>query len=209
MIGLDIKTINLEAYEELAQQFPTIVPRAASMAINDAARRGRISAKREIMKQVNFTSSYLGGEKDGRLKIKQFSRPEMLSAAIEGRFRPTSLTRFLTNQKSMVKRGRQGTWIMGMGPAKLKIDAGSTTMVDYAYLLRLRSGNLGFAIRLRKGESIRGSSKSYPIGDTGFHLLYGPSVNQVFNTVRNDVTPEIIQKLNVEFDRQFQRLLNG
>jgi hypothetical protein len=98
---------------------------------------------------------------------------------------------------------------MGMGPAKLKIDAGSTTMVDYAYLLRLNAGNMGFAIRLRKGESVKGSSRSYPIGDTGFHLLYGPSVDQVFRTVRDDIEPELVKNLNSEFNRQFQRLLNG
>jgi hypothetical protein len=40
-------------------------------------------------------------------------------------------------------------------------------------------------------------------------LLYGPSVDQVFRTVAVDISPPLLDNLQSEFLRQFQRLFNA
>lgn len=84
------------------------------------------------------------------------------------------------------------------------------------FFVRLRQGavltedqfNIGLAIRLKKGESLQATQKASPLGG-GAYLLYGPSVAQVFGTVREDITPEVADFSAYEFARQFRRLSHG
>ena len=68
-----------------------------------------------------------------------------------------------------------------------------------AFVMELRGGNRGLAIRT-DGSKPRGAYKPKPIGKNLF-LLYGPSVDQVFRTVSEDVAPDVADELEVEFNR--------
>jgi hypothetical protein len=68
--------------------------------------------------------------------------------------------------------------------------------------------NIGLAIRLKPGESLQSTQKASPLGG-GAYLLYGPSVAQVFDTVRDDIAPEVADFASFEFARQFRRLSRG
>ena len=207
MIQFEQTVIGLDQVEALTKSFPEITRKAASLAINDSARRARSMSKKEIMKQVAFKSSYLGGERSSRLSITDYAKENNLQAKISGRFEPTSLVQFLQNKSSMLGNPGKG-FVVGKGKARLRIKPGGITAVDQAFLLRLKNGNMGFAVRSETGN-IHGSTKQYRIGKTNLFLLYGPSVNQVFNTVREDVSVPVAGYLAGEFDRQFKRLING
>lgn len=201
----EYRTTGLAKLDERLEQAPVFAKRAARLAVNDAARTARAQAKKEMLDQVAWGSKYLGRISDGRLRIASFAREGDLEARIVGQFRPTQLSRFLTNRSQLLSNNRRGT-------AKVRVRPGSTEAIERAFLVRLRagkttegSGNWGLAIRLKQGEQIR-NKKQMTQFDKGAYLLYGPSVDQVFQTVREDIQPEISDKLTSEFDRQWRRL---
>lgn len=77
-----------------------------------------------------------------------------------------------------------------------------------SFLVKLKSGNaktdtqfnLGLAIRLKPGERLRNKTSMTQL-DHNVYLLYGPSVDQVFRTVREDIAPDTASFLEAEFRR--------
>lgn len=170
------------------------IERAAYRAINFTADRARTDSADEIRKQVNFPASYLNPSQ-GRLTVTHKAGPGDLQAMITGRHRATSLARFVTS-------GTPGK--MGVNVA---VHRGQTKEMKNAFLMTLRSGtnidtnrNLGLAVRVEKGQTPDRAYKPVRIAD-GLFLLYGPSVDQVFRTVREVVSPDAEKTLQAEFNR--------
>ncbi|WOE76319.1 hypothetical protein [Alterisphingorhabdus coralli] len=184
----------ISAYGEL----PPKIVRFARMAINTTARRSRTLASREMRRQVAFTARYLS-DKSGRLSISQTATDARLEARIRGRHRPTSLARFSRGG------GRRGV--------RVQVKPGSSQVMDRAFFMPLRAGrapietrsNLGLAIRLRPGERLANKHKMIQVSGN-LYLLYGPSVDQVFRTVAEDIKPEAADILQAEFNRLLDRL---
>jgi hypothetical protein len=91
------------------------------------------------------------------------------------------------------------------------INPGRPVTLKRAFLINLKNGNRGLAIRLRPGEVLSNTigAKLITSGPlAGVALLYGPSVEQVFRTVATDITPALESYLETEFLRQFIRLSN-
>lgn len=178
------------------EDIPPNVKRAAAQAVNKTADRGRTSASRRIRRQVAFPAMYLDRAADGRLRVTQRADAENLEARITGRHRPTSLARFTT-----------GGFVGGRNGVRVAVQPGSPRLMQRAFLIRLRAGqasidtrsNLGLAIRLREGETVENKKRVVQMGN--IHLLYGPSVDQVFRTVADDVAPEAAEFLESEFLR--------
>lgn len=172
---------------------------AARMAINRTAQRGRTAAAREMRAQVNFPASYLTGA-NGRLNVVQQATNENLIAVIRGRHRPTSLARFARETNPAQARKRGGV--------NVDVKPGAAKFMKGAFLVHLRAGaaktdtqfNLGLAIRLKPGDSLRNSTAAVRLEDN-VYLLYGPSVDQVFRTVRDDIQPGLASFLEAEFRR--------
>ncbi len=193
--GYVVAVEGLSALRDL-ETLPTQVKLAAQRAVNRTIDRARTSSARRMREQVNFPARYLSGE-DGRLAISQRATGDNLEARITGRFRPTSLARFVT-------AGSLGSRRAGV---RVEVAPGFAKRSRRMFLIRLRAGtaeldtksNLGLAIRLKPGERIE--HKARQIGKTGLYLLYGPSVDQVFRTVADDVAPEAADDLEAEFLR--------
>ena len=79
--------------------------------------------------------------------------------------------------------------------------------------MRLRAGtadietksNLGLALRLRPGESVLNKRQMVQVSGN-LYLLYGPSVDQVFRSVAEDIAPEATDILEAEFLRLIDRM---
>lgn len=200
--GLD----TLQSIEDL----PNNIVKAARIAVNRAATRGRTLMADEVLSQVNLPPSYVAPAK-GRLFVRKPATNSDLEAIIEARARPTSLTRFLTK-----------SYPIGFQPngVRIKIQGATRTIGGprsgmKAFLFRLRSGvdltdnkfNLGLAVRTDNGLPPSRAWKPTPLGDN-LWLLYGPSVSQVLlraqgdRGVAVDMTPEIIDLMTKEFVRQ-------
>lgn len=200
---IDLETRDLQAFEHLFKRLPDIADRAAQMAINTTARDTRALAAREMGEQVKFPRGYLAPRND-RLAVSRQAKPGDLEAHIRGRDRPTSLARFRVGK---VKFGRGAGVRVQIAPDKAPVSMGS------AFYMKLRRGssydpenaNVGLAVRVRRGESLRGSTGALSIGG-GLYLLYGPSVDQVFREVASDEIESVSERLADEFIRQFERL---
>ena len=170
------------------------IRRNLARAINATSRRARTAAAREIRQQVNLPARYVSG-KDGRLQQTKVASESDLSAVITGRHRPTSLARFAKNAR---KSGQTG--------ARVEVSPGSARFLPKAFFIRLRSGadgsnnNLGIAIRLPAGQKPSRAYKPKKMGEN-LWLLYGPSIDQVFDDVAEDLAPESADFLGQEFLR--------
>ena len=78
--------------------------------------------------------------------------------------------------------------------------------MNRAFLMNLRSGNLGLAVRLAPGERIDNKRRMVQMSN-GLYLLYGPSVDQVFRSVAEDVSADAGDFLEQEFLRLTEALL--
>ena len=182
-------------------------------ALNTTATRARTKMDRAIREQVNFPASYLRPSQ-GRLTVKQKATTSRLEATIEGRDRPTMLARFLPPGQRVVGGARSGSKLRNKRAQALRVTVkpGSTRTLKKAFVVALRGAegvpNIGLAVRTTGGPP----SKAYrPTQLKSFGpnvwLLYGPSVNQVLWSVRNQggvyeqVSDDVLKDLETEFLR--------
>lgn len=189
----------LDAMDEL----PREVEVAALRAVNRTLERARATAGREIRQQVALPARYLSANNSAsRLQITRRARPGELEGVITGRGRPTSLARF-----SRTKPRHDGSRLTTPNGVTVEVQPGRAQRLDKAFFVRLRSGsdgslgNLGLAIRLPAGQVPSRAYQPKHMGK-GLWLLYGPSVNQVFDDVGENIVPDMLDHLEREFTRQ-------
>lgn len=215
---IDIQISGLDEFRREFERLPDIALNAASMALGTSAKSIRKMSADEINRQINFGPSYLAGDDNEKLKIVRYSNTE-LRADIVARKRPTSLARFATDKKVGRRSENNPVRIKVKGRVKtgVAVQGGGRKRAP-AFLVNLRkggedSGNVGLAIRLKKGESLRDRRMTLKTfgRNKDLALLYGPSVDQIFGSVRVDLVNSGIvgSTLAKEFDRQFRRLSRG
>jgi hypothetical protein len=201
---LEVSLKSNKEMEEFIRAFPKESALAARDAVNTTTKFAYAEASREIRKQVNLSQSYIGSAEAGnRLKIARRATEENPSAVISARTRPVSLARFALD-KSLRRRGG----------VSVSVKPGATKRMASAFIIRLRAGkqitddqfNLGLAIRVKPGTTLI-NKRATPFGtrDPNLFLLYGPSVDQVFSSVRSDIAPKVEDFLANEYIRQFDR----
>jgi hypothetical protein len=169
--------------------------KSAVQAINKTADRARTRAAEAIRQQVAFPAQYLAPSSK-RLIVTERATMSGLEAKIRARHRPTSLARFVS-----------GTPRRGQG-VSVEVQPGRRKNMPRAFLMKLRSGsadidtrhNMGLAVRLRPGETLA-NKRNVIAMKNGLYLLYGPSVNQVFWQVSQDIQGETVDYLEAEFSR--------
>lgn len=179
------------------ETLPDTAELAMQIAINQVAERdGMNLLKRDMREQVDFPAGYLENPKHG-LKVTRKASKGSLEAVIRGRDRATSLARFAKGQNPGNTSRR---------PVYVTVRRGQTRKLDNAFMVNLRNGNTGLAVRLKPGESLRNSQAAVRLADN-VYLLYGPSVDQVFRGVAEDRSADISKLVSKQFLRQFDRLL--
>lgn len=203
-MSVTIDASGIENLDLFFDRFPQVASRAMSIAINETARGAALDlARKDITEQVAFPDGYL--DDPDHLGVSQFATPTRLEAKITARQRPTSLLRFALDAPPPGARGGKDT-----PPIQVMVKPGQTKAIPRSFVLNLNSGNLGLAIRLRAGEMLHNRRDMTAIQIfPNVYLLYGPSVDQVFQTVALDIIPEVTADLETEFTRQFDRLLNA
>ncbi len=185
--------------QQFFDELPEIASRSAQLAINDVANHeGLAVMKARVIDDVNFPAGYL----DDKLVATKQATLSDLTAVITGRDRPTSLARFAPGQTPANTRGRG---------VRIEVKPGQSKLLRNAFLVSLKNGNTGLAIRLKPGQSLtnkREIAGTVMLGK-GVYLLYGPSVDQVFKWVADAARPEISTMVADEFFRQFARLSHG
>ena len=174
-LGIDLSTARIQ--------------RDAQRSVNRTAKWARTHGAKLIRQQTAFPAAYLQPAAEN-LVVSRQAFGDGLEAAVTGRFRPTQLSRF-------VKGARVG----GRRSPTVEVKPGRRETMQRAFLLNQRGGNVGLAIRLRPGERITGKKVSPFERKNGLAFLYGPSVNQIFMQVSEDMEDETLAYLEVEFLR--------
>lgn len=187
----------LQETKRFFDELPEIATRSASMAINDVASRDALKLlRKDIESQVDFPTGYLS--QPDRLGVSRKATPNNLEAVITARDRATSLARFARGQTVANTRGKG---------VRVQVKPGVTKQLPKAFLVNLRNGNTGLAVRLKDGQSLRNKNDGRVVKlGKNTYLLYGPSVDQVFRDVADGNSSEIGQLVTNEFFRQFARL---
>ena len=181
---------------------------AARRAVNRTTDRARTRAARAIREQVNFPASYLAPS-GGRLTVSKYAEGDDLEGRVRGQERPTSLARFIVGSPSR-KAG-----------VTVQVAPGRARRLKRAFLIKLPQGrssitdtrfNLGLAVRLKPGETMRNKTRSLKL-ENNLYLLYGPSVQQAFINAQGkgvalDISDELASFMEKEFLRQ-QELRNA
>lgn len=205
--------MNVEGLSEWRKYFealPDVARTAARLAINQTAeRRGLPLARQAMLQQVAWPTGYLTERvnSEPRFGVSQRATTGNLQAALRGRFQPTSLARF-TRQQVGNRTTRRSARARAPG-ITVTVHPGRPITLKRAFLINLKNGNRGLAIRLRPGEVLSNTigAKLITSGPlAGVALLYGPSVEQVFRSVASEITPALSNYLETEFLRQFIRL---
>lgn len=174
----------IKSIEGIADLDPAIV-KAAKLAVNATIRRGQTKAARSMERQIKFPKGYLTGS-DGRLAVARFASESSLEAVLRGRDRPTSLARFVPGG---AKPGQKGG-------VTVEVDPGIAKFMPGAFALKLKNNNIGLAVRTNDPPSMGAKKISESL-----YLLYGPSVDQVFNQTREEISGDLQEYLNSEFQR--------
>lgn len=188
----------LGGLESYFQRAPEIATTSARIAINSTLdRSGMKRLRTAITDEIRFPVGYVDNTK---LFVSERARDDKLEAKVTGRQRPTSLARFVQGSPMLSKAGVK---------VAVKQD-GQVKDMDRAFLVSLNNGaSLGLAIRLKDGEILQ-NKRERPTAQlaNNLYLLYGPSVDQVFRTVADEQAPAILEDVQTEFLRQFDRLSN-
>lgn len=202
-MDLTFESVGLQQTIDAIKRLPQRTSAASAYAINRAITVTRADAAQQMQRQLNFPKNYLGNANDpnARLAITEKATADKQEGKISARRRATSLSRFATfgsDGRSVfvaVKGGKTPELLKGAFPIRLR--AGTSADGD--------AFNRGIAYRAKKGEVLTGSRAARQIAN-GLYLLYGPSVDQAFQTVIPSLTDDAITTLKSEFFRQLDRL---
>jgi len=154
-------------------------PKIIARSLNATVTKGRTLSSKKIREQVNLKAAYV----KSKLKLKRATW-QRLQASISADSRGLILMNYATGTKG--------------DDFKVKIKKGRAKIVKNAFLTVIYAG----------GRKIDVIARSDP--RTGkLDVLYGPSVSQVFNTVRDDIDTELSNMLEAEADKQLAASLRG
>lgn len=209
MSMLEVSIKGLPIVQNFFQRFPQQSAIAQRDAINTVGRYAYAESSRLIRQQVNLTQNYLGSAAAGnRLKITQRATESRPVLRISANLRAVSLARFAGNRDVAASRRGKGV--------RITVKPGSSRTLRSAFLVKLRPGtqtiaeqfNLGLVVRVPKNGTINvANPRRYSRKDPNLFLLYGPSVDQIFRQVREDVEDGVVDRLTAEYLRQMGRQL--
>nr|DAI43010.1 MAG TPA: minor tail protein Z [Caudoviricetes sp.] len=201
---IEINLDGLVALEAMLKAYPARTRQAASLAINQTAKReALINIRRDMIRQINWKMSYLQ-DKTG---VKRLAYPNRLSATLFGRDQPTMLNRFRANPDSLPKRQKRGK---NTG-VRVKVKPHSPKVMRGAFVYQFKKNKaIGILMRTKGGISeppmgVTNGGGRY-ISSMRAWLLYAPSIDQVMWDTAEQNRARIEKYLVSEFLRQFNRL---
>jgi len=169
--------------------------KAQFRAVNRVASKFRTASSKAIRGQVRLPASYV----NENLTINQKATERNPTAVISGRKRPTRLARYGAKQLALAAGSARGDRLRGIPSGKKQAGVsvsvsrqGGRKKMRGAFLLPLKnSGVMGVFVRTGSGKK-------------DIEHLYGPSVDQVFRSVRDDLKPDVSKELVKEYRAQLR-----
>ncbi len=172
----------------------------AQTAINSTLKRSKPKAVRAICAQVALRRPYVS-ERMREVPATKDSLEGRLSTPKRGILlnRFDFMRRMLTRRRKRTRKGKgkKGEAYKQLAGIRVRVKPGRMKLMPGAFLIRLRRGkelgdDVGIAIRRRGAK-----------GRSNYTVRHGPSISQVFRSVKDDIAPDIQR----DFERTFKFLI--
>lgn len=200
MISVEINRSQLQDAQERLSHIKNGAARALSRALNKTASKAKTIASRAIRDQINLSAAYVRQNLRGPANGFDYKATvNKLTARISASKRGVLLYQFSTN--SVAATGRPPA------PIKVKIKPGeSPIVISSAFWVRTKGSNkLTPAVR---NSVLRQLNMTRTTDSGSFTVLHGPSLSQVFSTVKGDIDGDMSQVLTDNFTHEMEWLLN-
>lgn len=168
---------------------------AQMRAVNRVAAKARTAGSAAVRDQVKLPAAYV----NENLTITQKATIQKPESIISGRAHPTRLARYGAKQVTVSAKAARGDELRRI-PAgrkqkgiRVQVKPGRVRAMDRAFFLPLKNQNGLMGVFTRTGSGPK---------DIKHH--YGPSVDQVFKSVRKQLLPMIRRELVTEFRSAFR-----
>lgn len=198
---LEIEVVSLKGFEDEFAKAPKAATQAARFAINAGARKLASASSKQIRGSITFGARELyspANPKAGKISVLLAS-DSSLEARVRGADRPTLLSRFAVNRPTGKRK---------IVP-RVRVSPRKTAELARSWFMRFPNGQVGIAVRLKPGETMRNRKlgNAYPLkGSPNAFVLFGPSVEQALGQAAPDNLRAVEKLVNDEFLRQFTRL---
>lgn len=190
--------INQQQFQDVQERLAYInngTNLALSRALNKTAAKAKTEASKAIRSQVRLSASYvkekINGPSDG---FEYKATTNKLTAKISTQKRGVRLDNFLTSLAPY----RAGT---PTDPIKVKIKpSGAAIKISSAFWVPAKNSG-GYLIAVRN-EVLRQQGMKIKIAPAGYTVLSGPSISQVFNTVKDDISISLSDYLATVMERE-------
>ena len=180
------------------------VKKAIAETLNETALEIEDEARKIVEQETNLTRAYI----NGKLGVKTRAKANSLQAVICSNVRPVLLARFDARQE--YKPGKTKARVNGGVSVQVKSIGGRKHMAS-AFFIPLKRGKSsgtgarGLAVRPGKSGMSLSPSAQKEVNKRGFAVLHGPSVDQVFRSHLERLTPTADDM----FTRLLRKLENG
>ena len=190
--------VDLSALSNVAmsiEKVPKEISEALVRSVNTVARAAFETSKKKITDQVNLKQGYV----DSKLKLDLAT--DLPTATITGQGRGVLLANFNPVQLVKPNASTRGKGNPKLGIAKgyraagvkVRVKAqGSGGDIEHGFFMKLKNGNgMGVFTRNAAGK---------------VQVRYGPSVDQVFAGVSDEISPNIERELSDEISNQLEKI---
>jgi hypothetical protein len=162
-------------------------PKILARSLNKTATYGRKRVNQEIRKKASLKLAYI----NGKLSIKPPATWTRLKVKISAEKRGVLMTHFT---HTMLKRGG--------ATVKIKPGAGRVKF-QKAFKTTVKAGGKKVEVLAIKVPG------KYATGSQKFNVIYGPSVSQLFDGIRDNVDRELLEYIDLDVDKQISAALRG
>lgn len=196
---LEIK-INQQQFQDVQDRLAYIkngANLALSRALNKTAAKAKTEASKAIRSQVRLSASYvkekINGPADG---FEYKATTKKLTAKLSTPKRGVRLDNFLVSPKPNMA----GKPYIGEEPrVQVKPNGRELTIWSGFWVPAKNSGGYLIAVR---NEVLRQQGMKIKLAPAGYTVLSGPSISQVFNTVRDDISISLSEYLATVMERE-------
>lgn len=200
MIEIEINEAQLAAAQAQLSYIKNGTAKALSRALNKTASKAKTEASKAIRSQVRLSASYVREKMQGPANGFAYKATiNRLSSRIATPRRGIRLDNFLTSL-SPYRAGRPTE------PVKVKVKpTGGAIKIASAFWVPAKNSG-GYLIAVRN-DVLRAKGMKDKLSPGAYTVLSGPSLSQVFNSVRDDISGPMNEYLATVFDREVAYLI--
>lgn len=202
MITVEVDPAQLAEAQERLAYLQNGANRALARALNRTASKGKTLASREIRKQIRLSAADVRERLQGpanRFDCK--ATASRLTAKISTPQRGIRLDNFLVSA-TPTRTGRPAA------PVRVQVKpAGGAKTIESAWFVRAKNSG-GYLIVVDNDVLRRLGMKEKISGNLPYSALYGPSLSQVFASVKDDISEDLQTALAANLQHEMEWLLN-